>query len=132
MNGFKMNGAAGHHVTLVAPLTNQSGSGARFTTRGVLDFTEQSTGVWTVDGSPADAVRVALTHHLKGSDAPDLVISGANFGQNLGYASTSGTVGAATASIEDPAVIQKILAHLDDNATFATTGLLPDCRQCWC
>ena len=32
------------------------------------------------------------------------------------------------ASIEDPAVIQKILAHLDDNATSAVTALLPDCR----
>ena len=32
------------------------------------------------------------------------------------------------ASIEDPAVIQKILAHLDDNATSAATSLLPDCR----
>ena len=31
------------------------------------------------------------------------------------------------ASIEDPAVIQKILVHLNDNATSATT-LLPDCR----
>jgi hypothetical protein len=32
------------------------------------------------------------------------------------------------ASIEDQAVIQKILAHLDDNATSAATALLPDCR----
>jgi len=32
------------------------------------------------------------------------------------------------ASIEDPAVIQKILAHLDGNETSAATGLLPDCR----
>jgi len=32
------------------------------------------------------------------------------------------------ASIEDPAVIQKILAHLDDNATSVVTALLPDCR----
>lgn len=32
------------------------------------------------------------------------------------------------ASIEDPAIIQKILAHLDDKATSAATGLLPDCR----
>jgi len=31
-------------------------------------------------------------------------------------------------SIEDPAVIQKILAHLDANATSAATALLPDCR----
>ncbi len=32
------------------------------------------------------------------------------------------------ASIEDPAVIQKILAHLDGNETSAATGLLPECR----
>jgi hypothetical protein len=32
------------------------------------------------------------------------------------------------ASIEDPVVIQKILTHLGDDATSATTGLLPDCR----
>jgi len=32
------------------------------------------------------------------------------------------------ASIEDTAVIQKILAHLDDNATSAAKALLPDCR----
>ena len=33
------------------------------------------------------------------------------------------------ACIEDPAVIQKILVHLDGNATSAATGLLPDCRS---
>jgi len=32
------------------------------------------------------------------------------------------------ASIEDPAVIQKILAHLDNIASSAATALLPDCR----
>jgi hypothetical protein len=32
------------------------------------------------------------------------------------------------ASIEDPAVIQKILAHLDDNVTSVATAQLPDCR----
>ena len=32
------------------------------------------------------------------------------------------------ASIEDPAVIQEILAHLDDNAISVATALLPDCR----
>ena len=31
------------------------------------------------------------------------------------------------ASVEDPAVIQKILVHLGDKAFSATTGLLPDC-----
>jgi hypothetical protein len=32
------------------------------------------------------------------------------------------------ASIEDPAVIQKILAHLDSTASSTATALLPDCR----
>jgi hypothetical protein len=32
------------------------------------------------------------------------------------------------ASIEDPAVIRKILAHLADKVTSATTGPLPKCR----
>jgi len=32
------------------------------------------------------------------------------------------------ASIEDPAVIQKILAYLDNNATAAATALFPECR----
>ena len=31
-------------------------------------------------------------------------------------------------SIEDPVVIRKILAHLEDNATSAATAWLPDCR----
>ena len=32
------------------------------------------------------------------------------------------------ASIEDPAVIHKILAHLNDNVTSFAAGLLPECR----
>ena len=32
------------------------------------------------------------------------------------------------ACIEDPVVIRKILAHLDEKVTSAGTGLLPKCR----
>jgi hypothetical protein len=32
------------------------------------------------------------------------------------------------ASIEDPAVIQKILSHVDDNAATTAAGLLPQYR----
>jgi hypothetical protein len=32
------------------------------------------------------------------------------------------------ASIEDPVVIQKILAHLDNTASSVATALRPDCR----
>ena len=87
--------AAGHDVTLVAPLHNQSGSGMRVSIQGTLNNMEHSEGVWSVDGSPADSVLVAVQHIMQG-ETPDLVISGANFGQNLGYANSSGTVGAAT------------------------------------
>jgi 5'/3'-nucleotidase SurE len=89
---------AGHNVTLVAPLNNQSGRGARVTTSGTLDYKEQSPGVWSVDGSPADSVLVGLLH-IMGDELPDLVVSGANFGQNPGYAINSGTVGAATVAM---------------------------------
>ena len=32
------------------------------------------------------------------------------------------------ASIEDPMVIRKILAHLDEKAASVATGLMPQCR----
>ena len=32
------------------------------------------------------------------------------------------------ASIEDPAVVRKILAHLDDNVSSVAPALLPECR----
>jgi len=89
---------AGHEVVVVAPLDNQSGSGVRVTTSGELTVVEQDQGIWSVEGSPADAVLVALNYLLE-DDPPDLVVSGANFGQNLAYGSSSGTVGAATMSM---------------------------------
>lgn len=51
-----------------------------------------------MDGTPADSVLAGLLHIMK-SDPPDLVLSGANFGQNVGYAINSGTVGAATVAM---------------------------------
>jgi hypothetical protein len=35
---------------------------------------------------------------------------------------------AQTASIEDPAMIQKIFAHLEEKAVSAAPGMLPKCR----
>ncbi|MDH3984029.1 MAG: 5'/3'-nucleotidase SurE, partial [Gammaproteobacteria bacterium] len=37
--------AAGHDVTLVAPRTDQSGSGMRVSTQGTLDYKEHSEGI---------------------------------------------------------------------------------------
>jgi 5'-nucleotidase len=87
--------AAGHRVTVVAPLTDQSGTSARITTTP-LKITTPAPGVYAVEGSPADAVWVGLARVLKDAH-PDLVVSGANRGQNVGaIAHLSGTVGAAT------------------------------------
>ncbi len=90
--------AAGHHVTVVAPLTQQSGMGVKITL-GEFAVVEQRPGVWSVDGSPADAVSFALNHLLAGK-RPDLVVSGSNLGQNLGSnVVSSGTVGAAVMAV---------------------------------
>lgn len=89
---------AGHDVTMVAPSKDQSGNGARVTSSGAIGYEELSKGVWSVDGFPADAVLIGLLHIME-DEAPDLVVSGANFGQNLGYAINSGTVGAATVAM---------------------------------
>ena len=105
--------AAGHDVTLVAPLSNQSGSGIRVSTQGTLDYKKHSEGVWSVDGSPADSVLVGLLHIMQG-ETPDIVISGANFGPNLGYAGSSGTVGAATMAV-----------HIGIPAIAVSVGLQP-------
>ena len=90
--------AAGHHVTLVAPLTQQSGKGGSFDThfgRSVA-VVEQQPGIWSVASTPADSVRAALDV-IMANNPPDVVISGANFGQNLTRAGMqqSGTVNAA-------------------------------------
>jgi 5'/3'-nucleotidase SurE len=93
--------AAGHEITVVAPLVNQSGAGARATFGGSLQVTHPSPDTYAVDGSPADATEVGLSFVF--ADAPpDLVISGSNAGQNVAAGTIhSGTVGAAVTAIEE-------------------------------
>jgi len=88
-------------VTVVAPLTNQSGTGGK-TTPGTLTATDVKTlsgyPAKAVNGYPADTITWAIDQH--GIDfTPDLVVSGINFGQNVGpLVNISGTVGAARAA----------------------------------
>ena len=85
---------AGHTVYLVAPSSNQSGSATSISSTGVR-FSSLGKQVWRVEGRPADAVRLGIGHLLREAP-PDLVISGINFGQNMGLdVMVSGTVGAA-------------------------------------
>lgn len=86
--------AAGHHVTMVAPATNQSGVSARVDVSGTLTAIEQKQDVWSVSGSPATTVLFAMDAVL--DEKPDLVISGSNVGANTGFDTNfSGTIGAA-------------------------------------
>ena len=88
-------------VTVVAPATNQSGTGGK-TTSGPLTVTDATTAsgypAKAVAGYPADTIVWAIDDH--GIDfTPDLVVSGINFGQNIGpVTDVSGTVGAARAA----------------------------------
>jgi len=50
------------------------------------------------------------------------------FNIDIETCSECGGVVRIIASIEDPAVTQKILAHLDNTARSAVAALLPDCR----
>ncbi len=88
-------------LTVVAPATNQSGTGGK-TTPGVLSAAPSTTlggfPAIAVVGYPADSVNYALDKVLTGSKKPTLVIAGINFGANVGpFVPISGTVGAARA-----------------------------------
>src|SRR5260221_2588104 len=81
-------------VSVVAPSREQSGAAQSLTLRQPIICHSVGERQWAVDGTPADAVIVALHRLLP--EPPDLVISGINFGANLGEKFYySGTVGAA-------------------------------------
>ncbi len=89
-------------VTVVAPATNQSGTGAKVT-GGTLTVTDATTAsgypAKAVAGYPADTIIWAIDDHGV-AQRPDLVVSGINFGENIGpLASLSGTVGAAETAL---------------------------------
>ncbi len=77
--------------------------GARIAYGGVLEVTHPDVDdptVTAVLGSPSDAVAFALSN-LYTNRAPDVVISGTNFGQNTSRVTNhSGTVGAITTAID--------------------------------
>src|SRR5258707_13418492 len=81
-------------LSIVAPHREQSGTSQSLTMRPPIICNHVGERQWSVEGTPADAVIVALHRLLP--EPPDLVISGINFGANLGEnAYYSGTVGAA-------------------------------------
>ncbi|MFE2165148.1 5'/3'-nucleotidase SurE [Streptomyces sp. NPDC059447] len=98
---FERLTAAGHDVTIVAPLTNQSGTGTKMASAPTVTVKHPEPKVWAVDGTPGDSVAFGLAQVFAGR-APDLVVSGTNFGPNVaGLANHSGTVGGAVAALEN-------------------------------
>ncbi len=83
-------------VAIVAPQNEKSGSGLSITWTKPLVIQEiswpQSVSAWSVNGTPADCVKMALSVLLK--RRPDMVISGINRGSNAGRTVLySGTIG---------------------------------------
>jgi len=91
--------AAGHDLSVAAPLREQSWIGAaKSRTRPVASSAiDKGFGcaTWVIDGTPSDCVNIALAHLL--TERPDAVVSGINVGLNasLGFILASGTIGGA-------------------------------------
>lgn len=82
-------------VLVVAPVADQSAAGHSLTLQRPLRLNEIGDGYYSVDGTPTDAVMVAV-HGILSNKLPDILISGINRGPNMGDDVTySGTVSAA-------------------------------------
>ncbi len=82
-------------VVVVAPDREQSASGHSLTLNRPLRLQKVREHWYAVDGTPTDCVNMAV-HGLLKEAPPDLVVSGINFGVNMGDDVTySGTVSAA-------------------------------------
>ncbi|MDP2228274.1 MAG: 5'/3'-nucleotidase SurE [Moraxellaceae bacterium] len=81
-------------VTVVAPDSERSAYSSALTLDRPLRPVQETNGFWSVNGTPADCVHLALNGFL--DFEPDLVVSGINAGANLGDDTLySGTVAAA-------------------------------------
>jgi len=124
------------YVTVAAPREQSSGMGRSLpsTSDGIIrkeqvQVNGQEWDVYAIGGSPAQAVLHGIFEVLP--HKPDLVVSGINYGENVGYGITiSGTVGAAmeAASLGIPALAVSLqtetqyhLSHSED-IDFSTAG----------
>lgn len=82
-------------LAIVAPLTERSGSSVSYSSSPLFIQTvkwDKNTPAWSVSGTPADCVKLALSSILH--KKPDLIVSGINEGPNSGRTFwCSGTVG---------------------------------------
>jgi 5'-nucleotidase len=82
-------------VIIVAPDREQSAASHALTLNRPLRLLQIQPDEWIVDGTPTDCVNLAILKLMKEA-RPDLIVSGINFGPNLGDDVTySGTISAA-------------------------------------
>jgi 5'-nucleotidase len=82
-------------VVIVAPDREQSAASHALTLNRPLRVLQIEENEWIVDGTPSDCVNLAILKLFK-DRRPDLIVSGINFGPNLGDDVTySGTISAA-------------------------------------
>ncbi len=92
---------AGHQLYVVAPKREQSWIGAAKSRNRPVHATAAERGLgcptWIVDGTPSDAINIAVGHLLPRDLQIDAVISGINIGLNasLGFIIASGTIAGA-------------------------------------
>ena len=82
-------------VTIVAPDREQSAASHALTLNRPLRLLQLQPNEWIVDGTPTDCVNLGVLKLMKDA-RPDIIVSGINFGPNLGDDVTySGTISAA-------------------------------------
>jgi 5'-nucleotidase len=82
-------------VTVVAPERDRSGASNSLTLDRPLTVRQAPNGYMFVNGTPTDCVHLAVTGLLE--ELPDVIVSGINYGANMGDDTIySGTVAAAT------------------------------------
>ncbi len=114
-------------VVVVAPKNQESSAGRAFYWRASsgrkyrFRVGERIFPAWAVDGSPAVAARYAL--QLIAKRRPALVVSGINYGENMGSGLTiSGTVGAALEAAAEgvPALAVSLQTATEFHGTYST------------
>lgn len=91
---------AGHEVVVIAPDSQRSACGHGILSTKGIRYAEENLSehyrAYSCTGTPADCVKLGILHIMKDA-LPDLVVSGINYGTNIGSdVIYSGTVSAAS------------------------------------
>lgn len=108
-------------VVVCAPDSEQSASSHSLSLNRPLRLTDHGQAVFSVDGTPADSVYVALHEPRVTPRRPSIIVSGMNHGLNLGQdIFYSGTVAAAREGALHGFPALAVSAHLDADFAEAT------------